>query len=131
MQIGIRESRKIVGEYTLTEDDVLEARKFDDYVVRDAHFGFDVHNMTGAGLDATGVQHAFTQQEGYTIPYRCLLPEKIENLLLCGRNISGTHLAHSSYRIMPICAGIGEAAGVAAAISVKKNISVRNVLAEE
>ena len=60
-----------------------------------------------------------TETRGYTIPYRCLLPEVKENLLLSGRNISGTHIAHSNFRAMPICLGIGEAAGVAAAIAVK------------
>ena len=129
--IGVRETRHFKGEYTLTKDDILSARTFDDYVVKGAHFNFDVHNLTGAGLDETGVQHKFTQKNGYTIPYRCLLPEKIENLLLCGRSISGTHMAHSSYRAMPICAATGEAAGAAAALSVKKGISVRSVSAEE
>ena len=92
---------------------------FDDYVVKDAFFNFDVHNITGSGLDKTGVQKHFTQKSGYTIPYSCLLPEVKENLLLCGRNISGTHIAHSNFRAMPICVGTGEAAGVAAAIAVK------------
>ena len=129
--LGVRETRHFKGEYTLTENDILEARFFDDYVVKDAYFNFDVHNITGAGLDETGVQHDFKQKRGYTIPYRCLLPEKIENLLLSGRNISGTHMAHSNFRAMPICAGIGEAAGAAAAIAVRDNISVRNVPAEK
>ena len=117
--IGVRETRHFKGKYTLNEQDILEARVFDDYVVKDAHFNFDVHNITGAGLDKTGVQHKFTQKKGYTIPYRSLLPEKKEGLLLCGRNISGTHMAHSNFRVMPICVGIGEAAGAAAAIAVK------------
>ena len=125
--IGIRETRHFKGEYTLTEQDILEARVFDDYIVKDAHFNFDVHNITGAGLDKTGAQKHFTQTKGYTIPYRCLLPKVKENLLLCGRNISGTHIAHSNFRAMPICVGIGEAAGVAAAISVKKNCNLRCV----
>jgi len=129
--MGIRETRHFRGEYTLTEEDILTARVFDDYVVRDAHFNFDVHNLTGAGLDKTGVQHHFTQRKGYTIPYRCLLPENTENLLLCGRNISGTHMAHSNFRVMPICAGIGEAAGAAAALSVLKGVPVRGIPADE
>lgn len=71
------------------------------------------------------------EQKGYTIPYRCLLPEVKENLLLCGRNISGTHIAHSNFRVMPICVGIGEAAGTAAAISVKKNCALTDITANE
>jgi hypothetical protein len=129
--IGVRETRHFKGEYTLNEQDILDARVFDDYVVKDAHFNFDVHNITGAGLDKTGVQHQFKQKNGYTIPYRCLLPVSKENLLLCGRNISGTHIAHSNFRVMPICIGIGEAAGTAAAIAVKNNITVRKVKSED
>ena len=96
--IGVRETRHFKGKYTITEDDISEAKIFDDYVVKDAFFNFDVHNITGSGLDKTGVQHNFKQKNGYTIPYRCLLPETKENLLLCGRNISGTHIAHSNLR---------------------------------
>ena len=115
--MGIRETRHFRGEYVLNEQDILEARVFDDWVVRGAHFNFDVHNLTGAGLDKTGIQHKWTQPKGYTIPYRCLLPTEVEGLLLAGRNISGTHMAHSNYRVMPICVGIGEAAGTAAAMT--------------
>ena len=129
--IGIRETRHFKGKYTLNEQDILEARVFDDYVVKDAYFNFDVHNITGAGLDETGVQKHFNQDKGYTIPYRCLIPEVKENLLLCGRNISGTHMAHSNFRVMPICVGIGEAAGAAAYISVSQNRSLTEIDASE
>ncbi|MDR0406241.1 MAG: FAD-dependent oxidoreductase [Clostridiales bacterium] len=129
--IGVRETRRFKGLYTLTEQDILEARVFDDWVVRDASFNFDVHNITGAGLDETGVQKEFRQTAGYTIPYRCLVPEKTDGLLLCGRNISGTHMAHSNYRAMPICAAIGEASGTAAAIACRMGVEPREVKAEE
>lgn len=129
--IGIRETRHFKGKYTLTEQDILNAEVFDDYVVKDAYFNFDVHNITGSGLDKTGVQKYFSQEKGYTIPYRCLLPEVKENLLLCGRNISGTHMAHSNFRVMPICVGIGEAAGTAAAVSVLQNRNLNAVSANE
>lgn len=129
--IGIRETRHFKGKYTITQEDILQAKVFDDYVVKDAYFNFDVHNITGAGLDETGVQHNFSQKKGYTIPYGCLLPESKENLLLCGRNISGTHMAHSNFRAMPICVGTGEAAGAAAVIASKKNCKPSEVQAEE
>ncbi len=129
--IGIRETRHFKGKYTLNEQDILDARVFEDYVVKDAHFNFDVHNITGSGLDETGVQHKFGQDKGYTIPYRCLLPEAKENLLLCGRNISGTHMAHSNFRVMPICVGIGEAAGTAAALAVKNGCPLGAIDAKE
>ena len=129
--MGVRETRHFKGVYTLNENDILTAKVFDDWVVRGAHFNFDVHNMTGSGLDATGVQKHWTQPKGYTIPYGCLVPEKINGLLLSGRNISGTHIAHSNYRAMPICVGIGAAAGVAAATAIKKGVQVRDIKGEE
>ncbi len=125
--IGVRETRHFKGVCTITENDIYEARQFDDAVVFGAHFNFDVHNITGAGLDKTGVQHEFTQKNGYTIPYGCLVPEKIDGLLLSGRNISGTHIAHSNFRAMPICVGIGAACGAAAAIAVRRGIKLRDV----
>ena len=125
--IGIRETRHFKGIKTITEEEIAEAVQHDDYVVYDAYFNFDVHNITGSGLDETGCQKKFTQKKGYTIPYGCLIPEEIDGLLLSGRNISGTHMAHSNFRAMPICMGIGEAAGVAAALSVKQGKKLRDV----
>lgn len=129
--IGIRETRHFKGKYTLTEQDIMEAKLFEDYVVKEAYFNFDVHNITGSGLDKTGVQKHFNQEAGYSIPYGCLLPETKENLLLCGRNISGTHIAHSNFRAMSICVGTGEAAGTAAAIAVEKNCALTDISAAE
>lgn len=117
--IGVRETRHFEGRYTLTENDILEAKVFEDWIVKDAHFNFDVHNITGAGLDKTGVQKHFTQSHGYTIPLGCFLPKTVGGLLLCGRNISGTHLAHSNFRVMPICVGMGEGVGAVAAYAKK------------
>jgi len=129
--IGVRETRHFKGVQTLTEQEILAAHQHEDFVVYDAYFNFDVHNITGAGLDKTGCQHQFKQNNGYTIPYGCMVPEKIEGLLLSGRNISGTHMAHSNYRVMPICIGIGEACGAAAAIAVKDSKKLREVKADE
>ena len=125
--MGIRETRHFIGERILTQDDILNARQFDDWIVRGAHFNFDVHNLTGSGLDPTGVQREWNQPKGYTIPYGCLVPKNTEGLLLSGRNISGTHLAHSNFRVMPICAGIGAAAGAAAALAVKYSVGLREL----
>ena len=129
--IGVRETRHFEGAETINEDDILKARVFDNWVVAGAYFNFDVHNISGAGLDKTGVQHHFKQDKGYTIPYGCLLPKKIDNLLLAGRNISGTHMAHSNYRVMPICVGMGHAAGTAAAMSVKTKTGLRSLNVSE
>ena len=129
--MGVRETRHFKGIKTITESDILDAVQFEDAVVFDAHFNFDVHNITGAGLDKTGCQQKFSQKNGYTIPYGCMVPEKVDGLLLSGRNISGTHLAHSNFRVMPICMGIGEACGVAAALAVKQGRMLRNITPAE
>ena len=129
--MGVRETRHFKGLYTLTKEDILERRVFEDWIVRGAEFNFDVHNMTGGSLDATGVQKYFPKNTKYTIPYRCLVPEKVRGLLLAGRNISGTHMAHSNYRVMPMCIAMGEGAGIAAALAVKHGIDVRDVSAAE
>lgn len=125
--IGIRETRHFRGVKQISEEDIINARVFDDWVVKDAYFNFDVHNIAGSGLDKTGVQKKFTQSKGYTIPYGCLVPIKVDGLLLSGRNISGTHMAHSNFRAMPICLAIGAAGGAAAALSVKENKKLRDV----
>ena len=125
--IGVRETRHFIGEYTLTKEDINEARVFEDWVVTKAHFNFDVHNISGSGLDETGIQKKFKQNKGYTIPYGCFVPLKIDNLFLAGRNISGTHMAHSNYRVMPICANMGQAIGIAAAMCVKEDIIPREL----
>ncbi len=129
--IGIRETRHFKGEQTITEQDILEARVFEDWVVARAQFNFDVHNLTGNGLDETGSQKNFRQEKGYTIPYGCFVPLKVENLYLAGRNISGTHMAHSNFRVMPICANMGQAVGVAAAMCVKDGVTPRTLDAKK
>lgn len=121
--LGVRETRHFLGESTITKEDILNARVFDDWAVTRAHFNFDVHNLSGNGLDETGAQKHFHQAKGYTIPYGCLVPKKVENLLLAGRDICGTHMAHSNYRVMPICANMGQAAGVAASLCVKHGVA--------
>lgn len=125
--LGVRETRHFQGEQTLTAEDILQARVFDDWAVTHAHFAFDVHNISGRGLDETGCQAKFPQNKTYTIPYGCLVPKNINGLLLAGRNISGTHMAHSSYRVMPICVNLGQAAGTAAAIAIQNHQEVRNI----
>lgn len=123
--VGIRETRHFKGEDTIHSQDILEARVFDDWVVTKASFNFDVHCLTGNGLDETGSQKHFPQTKGYTIPYGCFVPLEIDNLYLAGRNISGTHMAHSNYRVMPICANMGQAVGIAAALCAASEIMPR------
>ncbi|MCI5647816.1 MAG: FAD-dependent oxidoreductase [Fusicatenibacter sp.] len=130
-QLGVRETRHFKGLKTITEEDIRQARVFEDWAVTRAHFNFDVHNITGAGLDETGEQKGFTQRHGYTIPYGCFVPVKIDGLLLAGRIISGTHMAHSNFRVMPICANMGQAVGVAAALCCKKHCQPRELPVRE
>ena len=125
--LGIRETRHFEGRESLSAQDIVSAKQYDNWVVKRAHFNFDVHNLTGPSLDATGVQHGWKQAEDYTIPYGCLLPKQVEGLLLSGRNISGSHLAHSNFRVMPVCIAVGEAAGAAAALAVKQNRNLSDV----
>ncbi len=125
--VGIRESRHFKGLYTLTAEDIVEAKVFDDWIATKNYFNFDIHNTVGAGLDANGAQAKFHAKGEYTIPYRSIVPEKVDGLLLSGRNISGTHKAHSNFRVMTICAHIGYGAGTAAAIAAKKGINPRDV----
>ena len=110
---GIRESRHFKADYIVNENDLADGRVFDDWCVANAQNSFNVHNMTGAGGDVTGRSCAAR----YTLPYRSLCAAGLDNLLLAGRCIGGTHMAHSSYRVIPICMAMGQAAGTAAAMA--------------
>ena len=121
-QIGIRESRRIVGDYTLTREDVLEARRFDDAVARSA-YPIDIHNPSGSGT----VTHRLPPGESYEIPYRCMLPAGIERLLVAGRCISTTHEALASTRLTPTVMTLGQAAGTAAALAKQTGARLRSI----
>lgn len=125
--IGVRETRHFKGLYTITEKDIAEAKVFDDWIATRCFFNFDVHGLDGPGLDPTGAQKAFPTKEKYTIPLGCLIPEKTNGLLLAGRNISGTHKAHSNYRVMPICVNMGQGAAAAAAVCLKEKVEPRDL----
>ena len=112
-QIGVRETRRIIGQYVLNGVDVLDARRFPDVIARSG-YPIDIHNPEGKGITAN-----FIREGGaYDIPYRCIVPQKIKNLLLAGRCISTTHEAQATTRLTPSCMAIGQAAGTAAAIAV-------------
>jgi hypothetical protein len=121
-QIGIRESRRIVGEYTLTADDILTGRAFADAVARSA-YPIDIHNPSGAGTTT----HRLAAGASYEIPYRCLVPLDIERLLVAGRCISTTHEALASTRLTPTVMTLGQAAGTAATLSVQTNVRLRDL----
>lgn len=116
--IGIREGRRILGKYRLTFEDITEGRRFDDAVCT-VRFPIDVHRISA---DDTRVHNKGRRVQPYHIPFRALLPEGCENLLLAGRCISGDFYAHSSYRVAGCVTATGEAAGYAAAICAREGI---------
>ncbi len=125
--LGVRETRRIMGDYIINDSDVENGNHYPDAVVHDAWFLIDIHNPKGGG-QAEG--HS-KMTKPYDIRYGALLPKGIENLITAGRCISGTHRAHASYRVMAICMATGEAAGVCAALSIKEGVSPRELGAEK
>jgi len=124
-QVGIRETRRILGEHLVTEDELLQCTKFPDAIACSA-YPVDIHNPAGAG---TVMKH-LPFGEYYTIPYRALLPQRVEALLVAGRPISTTHEAHAATRIQAVASATGQAAGVAAVMALRENISVHKVPTE-
>ena len=120
--IGIREGRRVYGEYRITDDDIIEGRRFDDAICL-VTFGVDVHKMTEGD---TTVGNRGIKTKPYNIPYRSLVPLDCDNLLLAGRCISGDFYPHASYRVMGNMAATGEAGGYAASECVKAGILPRD-----
>lgn len=122
--IGVRETRRIVGEYVLTEEDVIAGRKFDDGIARGS-FGMDLHDPEP--LEKHRKQTSCPAGDWYEIPYRCLLPKgaasgNISGLLVAGRCLSTDRRAGGSVRIMNTCMNTGQAAGLAAASAVASGV---------
>jgi hypothetical protein len=117
--LGVRESRHIIGEYFLTGDEVLKGKNFDDSIALDTA-ALDIHDVHGAVME-------FKNYPPYHIPYRCLVPKKVEQLLVAGRCISNDHVAHGRSRNLPACMSTGQAAGFAAALAVKDGVPVRKL----
>jgi hypothetical protein len=118
---GVRESRRIVGEYALTSEDCAAARKFPDAIAR-CNYPLDIHDPDRAGGK---YQQKLAPGEWYEVPYRCLLPLGVENLLVAGRCISADFEAQSSARIQAPVRAMGEAAGLASALSLERGVSPR------
>jgi FAD dependent oxidoreductase len=121
-QIGVRETRRILGEYYLTKEDVLGCRHFDDGIAR-GHYWVDLHRPHSSET----IYEFLPDGQYYNIPYRSLLPKGVDGLIVAGRCISGSHGAAGSYRIMSHCMAVGEAAGSAAALSVSTSKEPREV----
>lgn len=121
--IGVRETRRIAGEYKLNESEILEGKKFQDRIARNGYC-IDIHDPKGQGWGVSFIQ---SDDYCYDIPYGCIVPKNINGLLVAGRCISTTAQALASTRIMPSCMALGEAAGTAAALSVQNRVDPRNL----
>ncbi len=122
VQVGVRESRRIVGGYILTQDDVLQGRKFADCVAKGA-YPIDIH-------DPQGGPHTFQfikDGGSYDIPYRCLVPRRVDGLLIAGRAVSCDHAALGSVRNQSTVGAIGHAAGTAAAMAAREGVAPRQL----
>lgn len=120
--VGVRESRRIVGEYVLQASDWQDACKFADGIARN-RYPIDIHSPSGAGVDLKPIPEG----EYHEIPYRSLVPLEVENLLVAGRCISASFVAQSSIRVQDNCRAMGQAAGVAAAMSLEQKLSPRKL----
>jgi hypothetical protein len=118
--IGVRESRRIVGEHILTVEEVIDGPDFEDAIARSA-YNVDIHNPDD------DKSTWYTIKDSYGIPYRTLVPLKIDNLLVAGRCISATHEAGGSARMTPNVAATGEAAGIAAAMTASTGVVPRSI----
>ncbi len=149
-QIGPRESRQIVGDYVLTGEDIRQGSKFEDSIARGSWW-IDIHCPLGQTYPmhlctvdcpmqeecpfwAAEHDNMYTREglyppddDWYDIPYRCITPQKVDNLLVSGRAISATHEGMAGARVMATCAAIGHAAGVAAAIAAREGVAARDL----
>ena len=138
--MGLRESRRLVGLYELTRQDVLGYREFDDKIARGSYM-IDVHKfrgapgprqVTGNAPDAAkgrkdGEMTRLEKGRSYSIPYRCLVPRRMDGLLASGRCLAADRDALGSVRVMAICLATGQAAGLAAALSARQGLPARAV----
>lgn len=118
--VYIRETRRVMGEYKLTEDDAVQGKRFED-AITSCRYMIDVHP-----IDDTEVGR-YENHEPFDIPYRCLVPLKVDNLLTAGRCISADRVAQSALRISGTCMSTGEAAGTGAALSITRNVTPRGL----
>ena len=120
--IGVRESRKLKGVHLLTAEEIKNCVSFEDTIAL-GNYEIDIHNPAGTGTEL----YYFKTNEFYQIPYRCMIPKGIDNLLVAGRPVCATHRAAAAVRVMPTCFAMGEAAGIAATISLEQQLSFLQV----
>lgn len=132
-QIGVRDSRRIVGDYTLNRDDIFDGREFEDEIALKVYRGPNLKGWVRHKPDGSEGHkgHDLTEMPISVVllglPYRCLLPAGVENLLVSGKTVSFDNEAHQRVRLMPECIAMGEAAGVAAALAARDGITPRQV----
>lgn len=133
--LGVRDARRIIGEYVLTGEDLASNRRFPDAICRDMH-AFDAHHPTELGhikhikrvKEDGSIDKVYVTPGGFRdIPYRALVPLKIDNLLTAGRNISCDFMGQSGTRLVLACMNMGQAAGTAAALSIKEGVTPRKL----
>jgi len=120
--LGVRESRQLRGLYTLTGEDLLSCRRLEDAIYS---FSGPVGIHTSDGKDSEFKQLA--PGTSYDVPYRCIVPEKLDGLLVAGRTLDADHNAMGTVRVMSSCIAMGEAAGIAAAMCAQADIRPRDV----
>jgi len=125
--LGVRESRRIKGEYTLTVEDYFARRSFSDEIARNSYW-LDCH-PSGKNKSSfkPNPEDGYKKGDSHGIPFRCLIPQSVDNLLVAGRCISVERIVLASTRVMPNCLATGEAAGVGAALAIKKNTEIHNI----
>ncbi|MCQ6266773.1 FAD-dependent oxidoreductase [Fictibacillus sp. WQ 8-8] len=121
-QIGIRESRRIEGNYVLTKEDVVAGRKFDEVIAKSG-YPIDIHAPSGNGMEISWIEG----DGSFDIPYGCLVPKKIQNLLVAGRCMSTSHEALATTRLTPSAMAVGQAAGTAAAMTHTNGTTPSNI----
>ncbi|MCG8335478.1 MAG: FAD-dependent oxidoreductase [Proteobacteria bacterium] len=121
-EIGVRDTRRIVGLYSLTENDVKNQKQFEDVVVQSCYM-IDIHQPDSEDT----LLYKLPKGTHYDIPYRCLVPKSIKNLYATGRCISASYNALGSTRVQPVCMALGQAAGAAASICARENIANDNM----
>ncbi|MBB5984787.1 FAD-dependent oxidoreductase [Sphingobium lignivorans] len=132
-QIGVRDSRRIVGDYTLTRDDIFDGAVFDDEIALKVYRGPNLKGWVRHKPDGSegGKGHDLTEMPISIVvlglPYRCMLPVGMENLIVTGKTVSFDNEAHQRVRLMPECMAMGEAAGTAAALAVRDGVTPRQV----
>lgn len=121
--VGVRETRRIVGTYTLTKEDVIGCRKHSDVIARSA-YSIDMHDPEGAGIS---FEMQKSLNDTYDIPMGTLIPKNLDNVVVAGRCLSAEHEALASCRVMVPCMLTGEAAGYAAALSVQEGVRIQDL----